>query len=77
MFMDKSQQMNGTSGQTITRLLLSPREAAKLLSISERTLFTLTKAGEIRAVRFGRNVRYDPADLRAWIESAKNVKTAS
>jgi len=52
-------------------MLLMGREAAKILSISERTLFTLTKAGEIPAVRIGRSVRYDPADLRIWIESAK------
>jgi excisionase family DNA binding protein len=58
---------------TIEPLLLTVRQAAKVLSISERTLWGLTKSGDIPAVRFGgRNVRYDPADLRAWIEGAKN-----
>ena len=57
--------------ECIQPMLLMGREAAKILSISERTLFTLTKAGEIPAVRIGRSVRYDPADLRIWIESAK------
>jgi excisionase family DNA binding protein len=63
--------------QTIEPMLLTVRQAAKVLTLSERTLFTLTKSGAIPAVRFGRAVRYDPADLRAWIESAKNAKIAS
>ncbi len=58
-------------------MLLTARQAAKVLTISERTLFSLTKAGEITAVRFGRNVRYDPRDLDAWIQSAKNSRKAT
>ena len=57
--------------QTIEPMLLTVRQAAKVLSISERTLWTLTANGEIQAVRFGRSVRYDPADLRQWIETKK------
>ena len=63
--------------QTIEPMLLTVRQAAKVLSISERTLFTLTQDGQIPAVRFGRSVRYDPADLRRWIEAAKNSRKAS
>lgn len=55
--------------QVIEPLLLTARQAAKILSISERTLWGLTKTGDIPAVRFGgRNVRYSPDDLRAWIQ---------
>ncbi len=61
-----------TTEQTIEPLLLTVRQAAKVLSISERTLWTLTANKEIPPVRFGRSVRYDPADLRAWISRAKN-----
>lgn len=53
------------------RLLLKPAEAAKALAISPRKLWALTNCGEIKAVRCDRLVRYDPADLRAWIESKK------
>ena len=60
-----------TTSHTIEPLLLTPREAAKALAVCERTLFGLTKAGELRAVRIGRAVRYDVRDLRAWIEKAK------
>lgn len=58
--------MNATS-DTITPLLIKPAEATKILSISERTLFTLTKDGTIPSVRLGRSVRYDVATLRQWI----------
>jgi excisionase family DNA binding protein len=64
--------------RAIEPMLLTARQAAKVLSISERTLFSLTKSGSITAVRFGgRNVRYDPADLRAWIDSAKNSQSSA
>jgi excisionase family DNA binding protein len=53
------------------RLLLTPREAAGALSVCEKTLWSLTKRGELPAVRIGRSVRYDLADLRAFIEGRK------
>ena len=49
-------------------LLLTSRQAAKALSICERTLFTLTKSGAIPCVRVGRLVRYAPSALQDWIE---------
>lgn len=54
-----------------TPQLLPPRDAARAMSISERTLFTLTKRGDLPAVRIGRSVRYDPADLQRFIDQAK------
>jgi len=60
---------------TIEPMLLTARQAARALAVSERTLYALTKAGEILAVRVSRRgVRYDPADLRTWIEEAKNSR---
>jgi len=61
--------------QTLEPMLLTPRQAARVLSISERTLWGLTKSGDIPAVRFGgRNVRYSPDDLRAWIQRRSEKK---
>lgn len=51
--------------------LLTVREAADVLRVSERTLWTLTHSGELPSVRVGRSVRYDANDLAAWIESRK------
>lgn len=50
-------------------LLLTAREAAKALAVSERTLFNLTKAGRLPAVRIGTSVRYRPADLQSFIDA--------
>ncbi|MFO0828096.1 MAG: helix-turn-helix domain-containing protein [Phycisphaerales bacterium] len=51
--------------------LLTYREAAKVLGVTDRTVWTLVDGGVLPAVRFGRSVRIDPADLRAFIERAK------
>ena len=40
------------------QLLLTRAEVAKLLSLSERTLYALEKSGVLPAVRIGRSVRY-------------------
>jgi len=53
-------------------LLLSARDAAKLLAVSERTLWGLTHPrGPIPVVKIGRAVRYDPCDLEAYIGRTK------
>lgn len=50
-------------------LLLTARDAARLLSVSEKTLHRLTAPrGPIPCVRIGpRGVRYTPAALERWI----------
>lgn len=60
---------------TPTKILIDLRTAAPMLSVSERTLWTLTKAGKVPCVRFGRLVRYNPDELLAFVksESAKSV----
>lgn len=46
--------------------LVSSIEAASLLSISRRKLWSLTTAGEIEHVRIGRAVRYSIEALRKF-----------
>jgi len=62
---------NGTSVSAPPPLLLRPKDAAKLLAISPRKLWALTACEAIPCVRIDRAVRYDPADLRAWIATKK------
>lgn len=50
-----------------SKLLLTPREAAEALSVCEKTLFNLTRRGELPAVKIGRAVRYAVDDLQAFI----------
>jgi excisionase family DNA binding protein len=60
------------------KLLLSTREAAKLLGISDRSLWNLTAPrGPVPAIRFGSIVRYSPDDLRAWIKQSRQEGPAS
>lgn len=61
--------------QNVVPLLLRATDAAKMLAISPRKLWTLTNCREIRCVRIGGAVRYDPADLRLFIEKHKRKST--
>ena len=65
-----------THDQRPLAILIPPKQAAAALAVSERTLWSLTKAGEIPSVKIGRSVRYDQADLRRWIQSRKTGKMA-
>ena len=53
---------------TVEKLLLTARDAAFVLSISERKLWELTNRGIIKCVRLGRSVRYARSALEAFIE---------
>jgi excisionase family DNA binding protein len=59
------------------RLLVTSKEAAGVLSISERTLFTLTAEGELPSVRVRGSVRYAWGDLQEYVSelraAARNV----
>ena len=57
---------------SISSELLRPREAADWLKISERTLWSLTQRGELPAVRIGRSVRYELADLIQFVAVRKD-----
>jgi excisionase family DNA binding protein len=50
------------------KILLTRREVAAALGFSERTVYELTRSGELPSVRFGdRGVRYSPAAIEAVI----------
>lgn len=54
----------------IDPLLLSPQQASRALAISERTLWSLTKAGKVPHIRIGKLVRYSVDGLKQYIERA-------
>jgi excisionase family DNA binding protein len=66
-------------GDRTDKLALRPREAAAMLGISGRTLWTWTKAGLLPYVKIGRTLRYPADDLRRWIsqQAARNVAPES
>ncbi len=76
-YQKSSQDISTTSfnGRQHDSLLLNARDTAKALSIGQRKLWELTNCREIPCVRIGRRVLYDPADLRAFIEKQKAVRS--
>ena len=64
--------MSATVVPSVPPLLLTAREAAQALRVSERTLFSLTKAGKVRCIRpTAWSVRYAVADLEKFIEQQR------
>lgn len=61
-----------TATNTATRLMKA-KDAARFLGLSERTLWTLSELGKIPRVKMLKSVRYDLADLEAFITASKSV----
>jgi len=56
----------------VPQLALSPRDAARALSMSEKRLWNITQPrGPIPAAKIGRLVRYDIRDLLAFLDAMK------
>lgn len=55
--------------------LLDTLEAARFLGVGKRTIQELAADRKLAAVKIGRSVRFDPADLRAFVEASK-IKAA-
>jgi len=55
------------------RLLVCSRDAARLLSISERTLWSLVNQGQVACIRIGTCKRYALKDLEAFIASRASI----
>jgi len=52
--------------------LLTYRQVAELLGVTDRTVWELVRKGELKKVQVGRSVRVDPVDLRQFIEDSKS-----
>ena len=58
-------------------LLLPPRQAAEMLSISTRKLWSLTTPrGPIKATRIGSSVRYSAAELQRFVDQQTDAVEA-
>jgi excisionase family DNA binding protein len=53
-------------------LLLTPEEAAKLLSVGRTTVYALIKADELRPVHIGRSCRLARAELERYVRRLQN-----
>jgi excisionase family DNA binding protein len=55
-----------STATTLPPLLVDIHQASEMLGVSTRTVWALTSAGELPAVRIGRAVRYRVADLEEF-----------
>jgi excisionase family DNA binding protein len=60
-------EMSETLNNGAPKLLLTPKQAAAALSISERKLWELSRLGTIKRLKIGASVRYALHDLEEWI----------
>jgi excisionase family DNA binding protein len=58
----------------LVTMLLTEAQAAKLLNLSTRTLFTLRDRGGLPFLKIGHRTMYRLADLKRWI--ADRMRTA-
>jgi excisionase family DNA binding protein len=56
-----------TEVSKVTKLAVKSKEAAEMLSISERVLSDLASSREIASVKVGRAVIYDVRELERWL----------
>lgn len=59
------------------QVLLNIRQAAEALAVSERTIFNLTKSGDLPSVRIGRSVRYRMKDLEHFGDSGSDSNASN
>lgn len=56
--------------------LLTTKEVIKHYKIGNTKLWELRKAGKITAIKVGRAVRYDLADIKRYIEECRHTPPA-
>ncbi|ABW15648.1 DNA binding domain, excisionase family [Parafrankia sp. EAN1pec] len=57
----------------MTKLLLTPAEAAELLGVGRTTIYELMNSGDIPSVRIGRARRIPSVDLVAFVDRLRGV----
>lgn len=57
------------SSESHAEALLSADDVARLLGLTRKTVYRLTQAGDLRHVRINKTVRFEPAAVRAYVES--------
>lgn len=65
--------MTKPSTEPMEEPLLTIRQTARQMSVSERQVWRLIKAQQLRIIRIGRAVRISPEDLRQFLQRAQNV----
>lgn len=59
------------AGHNASSQLLTTDEVLAYLKVTPRTIYRLIRAGEIPALRVGRQWRFRRSDLDAWLDSQR------
>ncbi len=51
--------------------LLTAKQVATLLGVSEKSVYRWSELGALPSVRLGRAVRFDPAEVQAFIDAGR------
>ena len=51
-------------------MLLTPEQLAEFLQLKKSTIYYLTKQKKIPHLKIGRAVRFDAAEIEAWVKSS-------
>jgi excisionase family DNA binding protein len=70
---ERKKKVTAASIIPVVRLSYKPVEAAAMLSISERSLWSLMNEGKIRSIKIGTSVRYPHSELERFLSSALDV----
>jgi excisionase family DNA binding protein len=54
--------------------LLTIADVARLLGVSRGSVYSLMRSGELSPIRVGRRARFEPGDIRAFIERHREGK---
>jgi excisionase family DNA binding protein len=52
--------------------LLTIAQAAKVLAVTPRTIYRLVEGGHLVATRVGSRVRFEPVELRRYVEGGRS-----
>jgi len=59
---------NGNNRQGLTRML-SIEEVSQILGLAKRTIYRYVKTGELKAYKFGRDLKFKQEDVKTFIEA--------
>jgi excisionase family DNA binding protein len=59
----------GDSQEKVMAEVMSARELAALLGLTENTVYKKVRRGEIPAVRIGRSIRFPRKQMEDWLQS--------
>ena len=61
------------SEESMAKDILTIKEVAEYLKVTERTLYRLVQEGKIPAFKVGGSWRFQLADIEAWIAKQKDI----